>query len=55
MTTTTRRAVRTITADLVLLSGVGLAVYGLWQWYQPIAWIAGGALLILLAVAILRR
>lgn len=48
-------AARAITADLVALSGVGLAVYGLWRWYEPLAWIAGGLLLVLVAVAILRR
>lgn len=46
---------RSAFADLVALSGVGLAVYGLWRWYEPLAWIAGGLLLVLVAVAILRR
>lgn len=49
---TTRRS---LAADLIALSGVGLAGYGLWQWYQPLAWIAGGVLLIIVAVAVLRR
>lgn len=46
---------RSLACDLLALSGVGLAVYGLWRWYEPLAWIAGGVLLVIVAVAMLRR
>lgn len=46
---------RTVFSDLVFLAGVGLAVYGLWRCYEPLAWIAGGVFLALVAVALLRR
>ena len=46
---------RSLVADLLALTGVGLAVYGLWLWYEPLAWIAGGLLLILVAISVLRR
>jgi hypothetical protein len=46
---------RSTVADLVALAGVGLALYGLWRWYEPLAWIAGGLLLVIIAVALLRR
>jgi hypothetical protein len=46
---------RSVVSDLLALCGVGLAGYGLWQVYPPAAWIAAGVLLVVVAVAVLRR
>lgn len=36
---------RTVAADLLVLSGVGLVVAGLWLIYPPVAMIAAGVIL----------
>lgn len=52
MNASTKRSVAT---DLIAITGVGLAGYGLWQVYPPAAWIASGVLLVVVAVAVARK
>lgn len=45
-----RRILQHHTTDLILFAGAAALCYGLWQIYPPLAWIAGGAGLIGLAL-----
>lgn len=41
-----RPAVGDLVNDSLVLSGAGMVVWGIWQIYQPAAWIVGGAVLL---------
>ena len=41
-----RPAIGELTNDLFVLSGAGMMVWGIWQIYQPAAWILGGLVLL---------
>jgi len=40
--------------DTILLGGMAAISFGLWQWYQPAAWIFGGSVVAATAIALTR-